>query len=122
MNKSYTVRMSDEEQGICQEIVKNLQGPSQKIRRGQIRLKADAEGPRWPDVIIAATINGRVQMVENLRKRLVTAGLPGAGRGFVGDFVGGGNRTKSLAAQRHSELEFVRVRRVCAAPAPANKS
>jgi hypothetical protein len=75
MNKKYVVRLSDEERGRCQEIVKNLKGSSQKFRRAQILLKADADGPAWPDLKIAEAFNCRVQTIENLRKRLVTEGF-----------------------------------------------
>ena len=75
MNKKYIVRLSDEERGICQQIIKNLQGSSQKFRRAQILLKADADGPGWLDVKIAEAFNCRVQTIENVRKRLVTAGF-----------------------------------------------
>ena len=30
MNKKYVVRLSDDERGVCQEILKNLKGSSQK--------------------------------------------------------------------------------------------
>ena len=75
MNKKFIVRLSDEERGVCQEIIKNLKGSSQKFRRAQILLKADADGPGWPDVRIADAFNCRVQTIENLRKRLVTEGF-----------------------------------------------
>ena len=75
MHKKYIVRLSDEERGICQQIIKNLQGSSQKFRRAQILLKADADGPGWLDVKIAEAFNCRVQTIENVRKRLVTAGF-----------------------------------------------
>jgi homeodomain-containing protein len=72
LNKKYIVRLSDEERGVCQEIVKNLKGSSQKFRRAQILLKADADGPGWSDVKIAEAFNCREQTIENVRKRLVT--------------------------------------------------
>src|SRR6266704_3004506 len=75
MNKKYIVRLSDEERGSCQEVIKNLKGSSQKFRRAQILLKADADGPAWPDLKIAEAFSCRVQTVENLRKRLVTEGF-----------------------------------------------
>jgi len=75
MNKQYVVRLSDDERGVCQEIIKNLKGSSQKFRRAQILLKADADGPGWPDVRGADAFNCRVQTIENLRKRLVTEGF-----------------------------------------------
>ncbi len=75
MNKKYIVRLLDEERGICQQIIKNLKGSSQKFRRAQILLKADADGPGWSDVKIAEAFNCRVQTIENVRKRLVTEGF-----------------------------------------------
>ena len=75
MNKKYIVRLSDEERGVCQQIIKKLQGSSQKFRRAQILLKADADGPGWSDVKIAEAFNCRVQTIENVRKRLVTEGF-----------------------------------------------
>ena len=75
MNKKFIVRLSDEERGVCQEIIKNLKGSSQKFRRAQILLKADADRAGWPDVKIADAFNCRVQTIENLRKRLVMVGF-----------------------------------------------
>ena len=75
MNKKYVVRLSEEERGLCQEVIKKLKGSSQKARRAQILLKADADGPGWPDAKIAEAYNCRVQTIENVRKRLVTEGF-----------------------------------------------
>lgn len=75
MNKKFIVRLSDEERGVCQEVIKKLKGSSQKVRRAQILLKADADGPGWIDGRIAEAFNCRVQTIENLRKRLVTEGF-----------------------------------------------
>jgi homeodomain-containing protein len=78
MNKKFIVRLSDEERAVCQEVVKKLKGSSQKVRRAQILLKADADGPAWTDSRIAEAYNCRVQTIENLRKRLVTEGFESA--------------------------------------------
>jgi Homeodomain-like domain len=75
MNKKYIVRLSDQERATCQEVIKKLKGSSQRFRRAQILLKADADGPEWPDLKIAEAFNCRVQTIENLRKRLVTEGF-----------------------------------------------
>ncbi len=75
MNKKFVVRLSEEERGICQEIVKKLKDSSQKVRRAQILLKADADRPGWIDAKIAEAFNCRVQTIENLRKRLVMDGF-----------------------------------------------
>lgn len=78
MHKKYIVRLSAAERGACQEIVKRLKGTSEKVKRAQILLKADADGPEWPDVKIAEAYDCRVQTVETVRKRLVTDGFEGA--------------------------------------------
>ena len=70
-----TVRGSAHVDFICQDIVKKLKGSSQKVRGGQILLKADADGPGWSDVKIAEAFDCRVRTVENLRERLVTEGF-----------------------------------------------
>jgi hypothetical protein len=75
MHKKYIVRLSDEERRSCGEVVKKLKGSSQKVRRAQMLLKADADGPNWTDTRIAEAYHCRVQTVENLRKRLVTEGF-----------------------------------------------
>lgn len=78
MNKKFIVRLSDEERARCQEVVKKLKGSSEKVRRAQLLLKADADGPGWTDSRIAEAFNCRVQTIENLRKRLVTQGFEAA--------------------------------------------
>jgi transposase len=75
MHQKYIVRLSDEERGICQQIIKHLKGSSQKFRRAQILLKADADESGWSDVKIAEAFDCRVQTIENVRKRLVTEGF-----------------------------------------------
>ena len=75
MNKKYTVRLSAEERGVCQEIFQRLKGTSEKVTRAQMLLKADADGPEWSDIKIAEAYDCRVQTVETVRKRLVTEGF-----------------------------------------------
>lgn len=75
MNKKFIVRLSDEERRVCREVIKRLKGSSQRVRRAQVLLKADADGPGWTDRKIAEAFSCRVQTVENLRKRLVTEGF-----------------------------------------------
>ena len=75
MKKKYIVRLSEQERQTCSEVIKKLKGTSQKVRRAQILLKADADGPAWTDAKIAEAFNCRMQTIENLRKRLVTEGF-----------------------------------------------
>ena len=45
MNKKYVVRLSDAGRLVCDEVVQKLKGSSGKVRRAQVLLKADADGP-----------------------------------------------------------------------------
>ena len=72
MNKKYIVRLINEERQACTDVVKKLKGTSQKVRRAQILLKADADGPAWTDAKMAEAFNCRIQTIENVRKRWVT--------------------------------------------------
>src|SRR5947209_6236870 len=49
MRKLYIVRLTKQERVELQSVVKKLKGTGQKVRRAQILLKADAEGPNWSD-------------------------------------------------------------------------
>jgi hypothetical protein len=49
MQKKYIVRHTDEERVELQVVVKKLKGSSQKVRRVQVLLKADVNGPNWTD-------------------------------------------------------------------------
>ena len=75
MQKRYIVRLSSEERDELQSILKKLNGSSQKVRRAQILLKADVEGPNWTDQQIAEAFDCRTQTVENIRRRLVEEGF-----------------------------------------------
>lgn len=73
--KKYIVRLSEEERSLLKEIVKKLKGTSQKVRRANILLKADADGPNWKDAKIAEALSCRIQTIEKVRRRLVTEGF-----------------------------------------------
>ena len=75
MPKKYIVRLSEAERDELRKVIKKLSGSSQKVRRAQILLKADANGSNWTDERIAAAFDCRTQTVEKIRKRLVTQGF-----------------------------------------------
>jgi len=58
MVKKYIIRLSEEERSLLRDIVKKLKGTSQKVRRANILLKADVDGPNWSDAKIAGRIKG----------------------------------------------------------------
>jgi len=75
MQKKYIVRLTEDERGELNEVVRKLKGTGQKVRRAQILLKADADGPNWTDQRIAEAFGCRVQTVEKIRQRLVERGF-----------------------------------------------
>jgi len=75
MQKKYIVRLSEEERSECEQVIKKLKGSASKVRRAQILLKADADGPAWTDQKIADAFNCRTRTVEKLRQRVVEAGF-----------------------------------------------
>jgi len=75
MQKIYIVRLSEEERQLCLAVVNKLTGSSQKVRRANILLKADVNGPNWKDQDIADAFLCSRQCVESVRQRLVTEGF-----------------------------------------------
>ncbi len=75
MQKKYIVRLTDAERATLTEVAKKLKGSSQKVRRAQVLLKADVDGPAWTDAKIAEALACRTQTVENIRERLVAEGF-----------------------------------------------
>jgi len=75
MKKRYIVRLTDEERGVLKAVVKKLKGSSEKVRRAQVLLAADANGLNWTDGKIADAYTCRTKTVENIRQRLVVEGF-----------------------------------------------
>jgi len=75
MRKKYIVRLTDAERETLRDVIKKLKGSSLKVRRAQILLKVDVEGPAWTDKQVAEAFGCRTKTVENIRQRLVTEGF-----------------------------------------------
>jgi hypothetical protein len=75
MNKKYIVRLTAKERRILHEVIRKLNGTSQKVRRAQMLLKSDAAGPAWTDEEIAEAFDSRTRTMEKLRERFVTEGF-----------------------------------------------
>ncbi len=78
MQKKYIVRLTEEERETCRLTIKKLKGTSEKVRRAQLLLKTDADGPTWTDRQIAEAFSCRTQTVENIRQRFVLEGFESA--------------------------------------------
>ena len=75
MQKRFIVRLSEKERVQLSQIVRKFKGSSQRVRRAQILLKADADGPGWTDQSIAEAFGCRRQTVENVRRNLCERGF-----------------------------------------------
>ena len=75
MQKKYIVRLTETERATLTDVIKKLKGSSQKVRRAQVLLKADADGPGWTDARIAEAFGCRTRTVETIRERVVTEGF-----------------------------------------------
>ena len=75
MNKKYIVRLSDEERKELISVITKLKGTSQKVKRAQILLKADADGPDWSHHQISEAFLCRTKTVSNVCKSLVERGF-----------------------------------------------
>jgi len=75
MNKKYIVRLSGKERQELVTVISKLKGTSQKVKRAQILLKSDANGPNWPHHQIAEAYLCRLKTVSNVCKSLVERGF-----------------------------------------------
>ena len=75
MEKKYIVRLNNQEREELKQLVAKLSGASQKVRRANILLQADADGPAWTDKQIAEAYRCRTKTVENVRQRFVERGF-----------------------------------------------
>ena len=75
MEKKYVVRLTDEERETLHGVIRKSKGAAGKVRRAQILLKADADGPNWTDTRIAEAFTCTTKAVENIRQRLVVQGF-----------------------------------------------
>ena|ERR1700683_1332663 len=77
-SKKYVVRLTEAERQTLEQVSSKFKGTSQKLRRAQVLLKTDADGPDWTDTKIADAFGCRTKSVENIRQRFVTQGFEAA--------------------------------------------
>ncbi len=75
MRKIHIVRLTEAERETLEQVVKKLKGTSQKVRRAQMLLKANADGPGWTDARIAEAFSCRRETAQRLRERFVESGF-----------------------------------------------
>ena len=106
MQKKYVVRLTDGERETLRSVVQKLSGSSQKGRRAQVLLKADADGPGWTDRKIADAFGCRINTVEKIRQRLVTEGFAIALNGKPRETP---PRQKLLAGEQEAKVIALRL-------------
>lgn len=106
MKKKYIVRLTDEERNVLKTVVKKLKGSSGKIRRAQVLLAADADGPNWTDKKISEAYSCRTKTVENIRQRLVSEGFDIALHGKKRESP---PRKKSLDGEQEAKVIALRL-------------
>lgn len=106
MEKKYVVRLSDSERETLRSITKKLSGSSQRVRRANILLMADADGPNWPDRQISEAFHCQQQTIENVRKRVVTRGFEEALNGKIRTEP---PRPKMLDGRQEAEIIALRL-------------
>ena len=72
MKKKYIVELTEAERTLLRDVAKKLKGTSQKVKRANILLKADAG---WTDARIAEALDCRTKTVETVRQRFVESGF-----------------------------------------------
>lgn len=75
MVKKYIVRLTGEERERLAAMVTRGRTNAQKIRRAQVLLKVDADGPNWTDEQTAEAFRMRANTVADIRQRFVEGGL-----------------------------------------------
>ena len=106
MEKRYVVRLADEERDELKAVVKKLKGSSEKVRRAQVLLAADANGPNWTDQKISDAYSCRTKTVENIRQRLVSEGFDVALNGKKRESP---PRRKALAGEQEAKVIALRL-------------
>ena len=77
MKKRYVVCLKGREREKLEELLGKGKARATEIRRANILLKADANGPGWADARIAEAVGCSMQAVGNVRRRFVERGMEG---------------------------------------------
>lgn len=106
MRKKYIVRLTEEERNVLEIVLKKLKGSSEKVRRAQVLLAADADGPNWTDKKISQAYSCRTKTVENIRQRLLSEGFDIALHGKKRESP---PRKKSLDGEQEAKVIALRL-------------
>src|SRR5215467_7964274 len=71
MNKTYIVRLTDDERQELLQLTKSGKAAAYKIKHAHILLQVDANGPNWSDEHVAKAFHCHGNTVRNVRQRLL---------------------------------------------------
>ena len=78
MNKTYIVRLTDDERQELVQLTRSGKAVAYKIKHAHILLQVDANGPNWSDDHVATALHCHGNTVRNVRQRFVEHGLAAA--------------------------------------------
>jgi 3-deoxy-D-arabino-heptulosonate 7-phosphate (DAHP) synthase len=78
MNKTYIVRLTDDERQALLQVTQSGKAAAYKIKHAHILLQVAANGPNWSDAHVAQAFQGHGNTVRNVRQRFVEQGLEAA--------------------------------------------
>ena len=78
MNKTYVVRLTDEERETLKALLSKGKTQAYRLRHATILLKVDADGPNWSDERTAEATECHPNTVRNVRQRFVERGFDAA--------------------------------------------
>ena len=78
MNKTYIVRLTDDERQELVQLTRSGKAAAYKIKHANILLQVDANGPNWSDDHVATALHCHRNTVRNVRQRFVEHGLAAA--------------------------------------------
>jgi len=78
MNKTYIVRLTDDERQDLLQLTRSGKAAAYKIKHAHILLQVDANGPTWSDAHVAQALHCHGNTVRNVRQRFVEQGLEAA--------------------------------------------
>ena len=78
MNKTYIVRLTDDERQELIQLTRSGKAAAYKIKHAHILLQVDANGPNWSDDHVATALPCHRNTVRNVRQRFVEHGLAAA--------------------------------------------
>lgn len=75
MEKKHVVELTKRQRELARNVVDQLDGSPQKVKRAQILLKADQKSEGWTDKQIADAFGCTTKTVENIRQRYCEFGF-----------------------------------------------